>query len=149
MTAKPIKFNQKFSFLYIYQHIIMNSYSGFCPVLSRTTDLSRLRPLRDALVEEAEFLDIGVGISPFSEAGLRPSFMDTGRGPGPGPGWTGSWITHNHPCLYVHLSNRPVFHIHLLIPRHPPKGLSLASVSVCLSCQPNAAALEQRYSLSG
>lgn len=67
--------------------IIANSF--FCSTLKRSTDLSRLRLLRDALVEEAEFLDIGVGISPFSD-GLKPSLIDMGSGPGPGPGGTGS-----------------------------------------------------------
>ena len=77
--------------------IIVNSF--FCSALKRSTDLSRLRPLRDALVEEAEFLDIGVGISPFSD-GLKPSLIDMGRGPGPGPGGMGSWITitSSLPC---------------------------------------------------
>lgn len=76
----------------------MNSFSGSCPVLRRSTNLPRLRPLRDALVEEAEFLDTGVRISPFSD-GLRTSLMDTGRGPGPGPGGTGSWITMTSSLL--------------------------------------------------
>lgn len=72
----------------------MQAYSGSFSdaYFTSSTDLSRLRPLRDTLVEEPEVLDLGVGISPFSD-GLRPSVMDKGRGPEAGPGGTGSWIT--------------------------------------------------------
>lgn len=65
-----------------------------CSVSS--TDLPLLRPPRDAFVEEADVLEMGVGISPFSD-GLRPSLMDTWTGPR--PDGTGSWITMTSSLL--------------------------------------------------
>lgn len=66
----------------------------FLPCTTSSADLSRLRPLRDALEEEAEVLDMDVGISPFSDV-LRPSLMERGSG----SGGTGSCITMTSSLL--------------------------------------------------
>lgn len=78
-------------FFFLWIHKTLNRKTAEIKTLllctARSTDLSRLRKLRDALVEEAEFLDMGVGTSPFWEE-LGPSLSEMGRGPAGMDSWT-------------------------------------------------------------